>query len=111
VDLIVPILMIVMGAAIAGVWTRDILRGEQVDVSQGLLAARDPDSGTLLWPHWLAEYATAGALVAAAVGLLLDTTGRRPSVPSPSAPFSTYPRIRWVGRSRSPAVVSTRSRC
>lgn len=65
--------MVVMGVAIAGLWTRDILAGVQVDLTSGIWAARDPDAGTLLWPHWLAEYATAAALIAAAFGLLLDT--------------------------------------
>jgi len=65
--------MIVMGAAIAGIWTRDIFAGDQVDLTGGIWAARDPDAGTLFWPHWLAEYATAVALITAAIGLLLDT--------------------------------------
>ena len=64
--------MIAMGAAIAGVWTRDIVAGDKVDLSNGIVAARDPDAGTLFWPHWLAEYATAAALIAAAAGLLID---------------------------------------
>ena len=63
-----------MGLAIAGVWTRDILAGELVDLSQGLFRARDAESGTLFWPHWLAEYGTAGALLASAVGLVLDSS-------------------------------------
>ncbi len=65
--------MIVMGIAIAGVWTRDILAGDQIDLTHGVFAARDPDAGTLFWPHWLAEYATAAALIVAGVGLILDT--------------------------------------
>lgn len=72
VDTVAAVLMLVMGAAIAGVWTRDILAGEAVDLSDGILAARDPEAGTLYWPHWLAEYATAVTLVVAAIGLLLD---------------------------------------
>lgn len=63
--------MIVMGAAIAGVWTRDIVAGARVDLSGGILAARDSD-GTLLWPHWLAEYATAVALMVAAVAIMAE---------------------------------------
>ena len=72
-DVTAAVLMIAMGSAIAGVWTRDIVAGDDVDLSNGLFKARDPDGGTLFWPHWLAEYATAAALIAAAVGLLLDT--------------------------------------
>lgn len=71
-DVAVAVLMIVMGVAIAGTWTRDIVAGDQVDLTQGLFAARDPDDGRLFWPHWLAEYATAAALIAAGVGLTLD---------------------------------------
>lgn len=69
----VAVAMLVMGAGIAGTWTRDILAGERVDLSAGFFAARDPDSGTLLWPHWMAEYATAAGLVAGAAGLVADS--------------------------------------
>lgn len=68
----VAVAMIVMGVAIAGIWTRDIAVGDQVDLADGVFAARDPEAGTLFWPHWLAEYATAAALVAGGVGLLID---------------------------------------
>ncbi|MGB9357164.1 MAG: hypothetical protein WCC01_01275 [Acidimicrobiia bacterium] len=71
-DIVVPVLLIVMGMAMAAIWTRDILRGEQVDLSVGLFAARDPEAGTLFWPHWLAEYGTAVLLVVGGVGLLGD---------------------------------------
>jgi len=71
-DNVIAVLMIAMGVAIAGVWTRDILAGNKVDLSQGIFAARDPDAATLFWPHWLAEYATAAALIGAAIGLFLD---------------------------------------
>jgi len=71
-DELAAVLMILMGVAIAGVWTRDILAGEKIDLTHGIFAARDPDAGTLFWPHWLAEYATAAMLIAAAVGLLVD---------------------------------------
>lgn len=64
--------MIVIGAAMAGIWTRDIVSAEQVDLSRGLFAARDPDSGTLFWPHWLAEYGTAVVLVSAGFALIAD---------------------------------------
>ena len=74
----VAVSLMIMGAGIAGVWTRDILAAEYVDLSHGVFSARDPDSGTLFWPHWLAEYATAAALVAAAIGLLADAGWARP---------------------------------
>ncbi|MEX1288564.1 MAG: hypothetical protein AB1Z57_11550, partial [Acidimicrobiia bacterium] len=60
-----------MGVGIAAIWTRDIVAGEQVDLSNGVFAAREP-SGSLLWPHWLAEYATAATLVAGGVGVIVD---------------------------------------
>ena len=50
-DVAAAVLMIAMGAAIAGVWTRDIVAGDKVDLSNGVFAARDPDAGTLFWPH------------------------------------------------------------
>ncbi len=65
-------LMILMGAAIAGIWTRDILAGEKVDRSAGVLRARDED-GSLFLPHWVAEYTTAALLVAGGIGLLADS--------------------------------------
>jgi hypothetical protein len=68
---LVALYMTLMGASIAAVWTRDIVRGTQFDRSAGLLRARQPD-GSLLVPHWVAEYATAAALLAGAAGLALD---------------------------------------
>ena len=64
--------MILMGAAIAAVWTKDILFNEQIDLSKGFFKSRDPDGGTLFWPHWLAEYTTAGCLLAGGIGSLLE---------------------------------------
>lgn len=74
---VVAILMMLMGAGIAGVWTRDIVASEHVDLADGVFGARDPDSGSLFWPHWLAEYATALGLVTAGVGLLVDAPWSR----------------------------------
>ena len=72
-DTFVAVLMIVMGSAIVGIWTRDIARGDKVDISKGFLAARDADN-SLLWPHWLAEYSTGIALLMGAVGLLIEAS-------------------------------------
>ena len=69
---VVPSLMIVMGLAMAATWTRDILAGEQVDLSAGVFRARDGEAGTLFWPHWLAEYGTAFALMVGGIGLFVD---------------------------------------
>jgi hypothetical protein len=63
---------IVIGVGIAAVWTMDLLRGA-VDLSAGVWRAREPGSGSLLWPHWLAEYGTAAALVTSGIGLLAHT--------------------------------------
>ena len=73
-DVAIPALMIAMGMGIGGIWTRDIITGTYADLREGIFTARDPDSGSLFWPHWLAEYGTAIVLVIAAVGLLADTT-------------------------------------
>lgn len=72
-DAVIAVLMIGMGLAIAGVWTRDILVGNQVDLSSGIWRARDQQGGTLLWPHWLAEYSTAVLLLVGGVALQMDT--------------------------------------
>ncbi len=69
----VAILMIIMGTGIGAVWTRDITTGEKVDLSNGFFRAREDGDGSLFWPHWIAEYGTAAALVAGALGLLAAT--------------------------------------
>lgn len=69
-DIVVSGLVIVMGIAIAVIWTRDIFLGEHVDLSAGPFGARNPDGGDLYWPHWLAEYGTATLLVVGGIGLL-----------------------------------------
>ena len=78
----VAILMIGMGLAIAGVWTRDIIVGDKVDLSPGILRAREQDSGSLLWPHWVAEYSTAATLIAGGIGLLADSSWARVVAPA-----------------------------
>jgi hypothetical protein len=64
--------MIMMGVGITVIWTRDIVTGTQFDHSRGRRHARD-DDGSLLLPHWVAEYATAVGLLIGAAGLLADT--------------------------------------
>jgi hypothetical protein len=63
---------IVMGLGIAGIWSKDLLAGK-VDLSSGVWRSRDPDDGTLFWPHWLAEYGTAGLLVVGGIGIAAAT--------------------------------------
>ena len=68
---LVALFMIVMGLGMAAIWTIDIVRSPEVDRSHGLLRARDRSTGSMLVPHWLAEYATAALLLAGGVWLLL----------------------------------------
>ena len=70
--------MILMGVAMTGIWTRDIFSAEQLNISAGRWKARDPETGTLMLPHWIAEYGTAGALIVGAVGLLIDADWGKP---------------------------------
>lgn len=70
--------MLVMGVGIGSIWTRDIISAEQLEISRGRRRARDPQSGSLMLPHWIAEYGTAAGLVAAAVGLFVDSGWGRP---------------------------------
>lgn len=73
----IAVLMILMGLGIAGIWTRDLLAGTRVDISQGLFTAQEPETGALLWPHWLAEYTTAMILVVSALGLITESSWSR----------------------------------
>jgi hypothetical protein len=64
--------MAVMGLGIAGVWTRDIVAADQLDIAAGRLRAREPGAGSFLLPHWIAEFGTAGLLLAGSIGLLAE---------------------------------------
>jgi hypothetical protein len=66
----VGLFMLVMAIGIAGLWSVDIVRSPEVDRSRGLARARDR-SGSLLLPHWIAEYGTAAALLVGGLGLVL----------------------------------------
>jgi hypothetical protein len=66
----VGLFMLVMSAGIAGIWTVDIVRSPEVDRTRGILRARDRSNGSLLLPHWMAEYATALVLLAGGIGLV-----------------------------------------
>jgi hypothetical protein len=70
---LVGLFMLVMGAGIAGIWTIDIVRNPEVDRTRGILRARDRSNGSLLVPHWIAEYATALLLLAGGLGLVMAT--------------------------------------
>jgi hypothetical protein len=71
--IIVGVFMVVMGIGIAGIWTVDIIRNPEIDRSHGLLHARDR-AGSVMVPHWIAEYATAVLCVLGGLGLVLGWT-------------------------------------
>ena len=60
----------VVGAAMAGIWARDIMSGHGFDAPHGLLRAREADSDDLMIWHWAAEFGTALVLIAGAFLLL-----------------------------------------
>ncbi|HEX5827547.1 MAG TPA: hypothetical protein VFY23_08510 [Candidatus Limnocylindrales bacterium] len=64
------VFMLVMAVGIAGMWTVDILRSPEIDRSRGLVRARDRN-GSVMLPHWVAEYGTAAMLLVGGLGLLL----------------------------------------
>lgn len=68
--ILVGLFMLVMAVGMAGMWTVDILRSPEIDRSRGLLRARDRN-GSVMVPHWLAEYGTAVLLLVGGLGLLL----------------------------------------
>ena len=63
---------------IAGIWTADVASGNKIDTTAGVLRSRD-SQGTLLLPHWVAEYATAAALLIGAIGLTAQTSWSTPA--------------------------------
>jgi len=67
--IVVALFMLVMAVGMAGMWTVDILRSPEIDRSRGLLRARDR-SGSVMVPHWIAEYGTAALLLVGGLGLL-----------------------------------------
>lgn len=71
-DQIIPGLMILMGVGMNIIWTVDILSGDKLDRSSGLIKSRNKESGDLMLPHWIAEYGTAAGLIAGGVGLLIS---------------------------------------
>ena len=66
--------MIVFGLSIAGIWTKDIITNDDIDLSPGFFKTRDKDDGSLYWPHWFAEYITAGTLIASGICLFFNST-------------------------------------
>ncbi len=70
---IVGVFMVVMGIGIAGIWTIDILRNPEIDRSRGVVQARDR-AGSVMLPHWVAEYATALSCLVGGSALVLGWT-------------------------------------
>jgi len=64
---VIQILLLLNGVGIAAIWTKNIIRHPDIKLSKDFFSARDPDSGNLFWPHWLAEYSTALLLIIATV--------------------------------------------
>jgi hypothetical protein len=69
----VGVFLVVMGIGIAGIWTMDILGNPEIDRSRGLIHARDR-AGSVMLPHWIAEYATALLCLLGGLGLVLGWT-------------------------------------
>lgn len=69
---VIPILFIITGLGMAVIWTKDIFTNPEIDISKGFFTAREPDSGNLFWPHWMAEYTTSLLLIAAPIMFFLN---------------------------------------
>jgi hypothetical protein len=77
-DLLIALFAGVMGAAMAGIWARDIASGVGYDASQGFLHARETDTEDLMLWHWLAEFGTAGLLMVGAILLVVGAALAQP---------------------------------
>jgi hypothetical protein len=63
---IIPIFMMTMGVAMAGIWGADIASGKFSDQGN-FFKWREGEN--LMWPHIMAEYLTAAGLIAGGIGL------------------------------------------
>lgn len=101
---IVGVFMIVMGIGIAGIWTIDIHRNPEIDRSRGVVRARDR-TGSVMLPHWIAEYATALLCFVAGLGLVLGWTSTPWSWLVPIAlgalAYTSLNSLSWVLAERS----------
>ena len=77
-DVLVAIFAGVMGAAMAGIWARDIMSGHGYDAPNGLLRAREADSDDLMIWHWAAEFGTAFVLIAGAFLIMINAALAEP---------------------------------
>ena len=105
-QLMVGIFLIVMGIGIAGIWTVDIVRNSDIDRSRGLLRARD-GTGSVMVPHWIAEYATALLCLVGGLGLVLGWTSTEWSWVVPLAlgalSYTSLNSLGWVLADRTRA--------
>ena len=77
-DLLVALFAGVMGAAMAGIWARDIVSGVGYDSSEGFLRSREVDTEDFMFWHWLAEFGTAGLLMLGAMLLVVGAALAEP---------------------------------
>jgi hypothetical protein len=71
-EVVVALFALVMGVAMAAIWTLDIRAGRGFEASAGLIQAREVGTGSRLVWHWLAEYGTSATLIVAGLLLLMD---------------------------------------
>ena len=69
---IIYTLFLLNGFGIAIIWTKDIFLKPEINLSKGFFSAREKDSGSLFWPHWLAEYSTALLLILSTIFIFLN---------------------------------------
>ncbi len=77
-EILVALFAGIMGAAMAGIWARDIMSGHGFDAPHGLLRAREADSDDLMIWHWAAEFGTAILLVLGAFLLIANAALAEP---------------------------------
>ena len=77
-EILVAIFAGVIGAAMAGIWARDIMSGHGYDAPHGLLRAREADSDDLMIWHWAAEFGTAFVLIAGAFLIMINAALAEP---------------------------------
>ncbi len=77
-EILIALFAGIMGAAMAGIWARDIATGIGYDASQGFLHARETDTEDLMIWHWLAEFGTAGILMFGAMLLVFGAALAEP---------------------------------
>ena len=77
-EVLVAIFAGIMGAAMAGIWAREIMSGHGYDAPDGLLRAREADSDDLMIWHWAAEFGTAFVLIAGAFLIMINAALAEP---------------------------------